>query len=93
MSLANPSPEVQTVAVKVAANAERVGIGAAALSGTSQLFNLTPDQWAIVGVIGGLVLGLVGLVAKLALDWYFQSQHLKIERHRAGMSTRPGGLS
>ncbi len=93
MSFAHPSPEAEMLAVKVASNAERVGLGGAAISGVSQFFGLTPDQWAVVGVIGGLAIGFFGMVAKLALDWYFQNQHLKIERHKAGMPTRPGGLA
>lgn len=90
------TPELTTVAMKTAVLAERTGIGIATTAGATKLLGLTPDQWAIVGVIAGIVIGGIGLVAKLWMDWYFRSQHLKLAEKRtralAGGESVPGGL-
>ena len=81
------------IAAKAAVVAKRAGITLAAGSGAGQLLGWTPDQWAIIGVICGVVIGFVGMVANVAMDYHFRSQHLKLARERArALETPPGGL-
>lgn len=37
--------------------------------GTAIVFGLTPGEWQVVGIVGGLVIGFVGLVFKVYFDW------------------------
>lgn len=32
-------------------------------------FGLTPGEWQVVGIVGGLLIGALGLVAKTYFDW------------------------
>lgn len=50
-------------------------------SGAAMLFGLTPSQWSIVGVIGGLVVGFVGLLVNI----YFQHKRLQIAMRAGSM--------
>jgi len=89
------APDAATVAMKAAVVAERGGITVAAVSGAGQILGMTPDQWAVVGVIAGIVIGFVGMAAKVLMDWHFRSQHLKLAEKRARAlvgETEPGGL-
>lgn len=38
-------------------------------SGTAMFFGLTPSEWSIVGVIGGLLIGAAGLGVKTYFEW------------------------
>ena len=87
------APGTVAIAAKAAVVAERAGITLAAGSGAGQMLGWTPDQWAIIGVICGICIGFVGMVAKVAMDWHFRSQHLKLAQKRAkALETTPGGL-
>lgn len=50
-------------------------------SGTAVIFGLTPSEWSVVGVIGGLVVAVAGLVVQV----WFKNQHLKLAQSRAGL--------
>lgn len=51
--------------------------------GTAIYFGLTPGEWQVIGIIGGLVVGFVSLLIQAALSWWFKSQHLALAReHR-----------
>ncbi len=89
------APDAATVAMNAAVVAERSGITVAAVSGAGQILGMTPDQWAVVGVIAGIVIGAAGMIAKTWMDWHFRSQHLKLAEKRARAlvgETSPGGL-
>lgn len=89
------APDAATVAMKAAVVAERSGITVAAVSGAGQILGMTPDQWAVVGVIAGIVIGAAGMVAKTWMDWHFRIQHLKLAQKRAKAlvaESEPGGL-
>lgn len=43
-------------------------------SGTAMIFGLTPGEWQVLGVIGGLIVAVVGLVVNV----YFKHQHLRL---------------
>lgn len=58
---------------KLSKVAEVGGAGVAVVSGTELILGLTPGQWSVVGVIGGLVIGLIGLCFNI----YFQAKRAK----------------
>jgi hypothetical protein len=74
----------EALAIKAAALLQNGGGAVAAGSAAARYMGLTPDQWTIAGIIGGLVVAVLGLVLRTALDWYFRSQHLKLARERVG---------
>lgn len=37
--------------------------------GTAFLFGLSSSQWQVVGVVGGLVIGAIGLLANVYFGW------------------------
>lgn len=45
------------------------GSGAALASGAAKFLGLSPDEWSIVGVVGGLVIGAIGLGIKTYFEW------------------------
>jgi hypothetical protein len=47
-------------------------------SGTMMYFGLTPGEWQIVGVLGGLLIGVLGLV----VNAYFQWKRLELDQGR-----------
>lgn len=51
-------------------------------SGAAVVFGLTPSEWSVIGVIGGLVVAVAGLVVQVM----FKQAHLKLARERAGFS-------
>lgn len=53
-------------------------------SATALYFGLTANEFAAVG---GLIVAVIGLVAKLGIDIYYKHQHLKIARQRARADT------
>ena len=67
------SEQVAQVAEKVAPYATFGG------GGSALVFGLSPSEWSVLGVIGGLVIGIAGWVTQV----YFKRQHLKIARQRA----------
>lgn len=56
------------------------GAGGAVVSGAADtLLGMSPGEWSIVGVIGGLVIALLGF----AVNVYFKHQHLVIAMKNA----------
>lgn len=45
------------------------GGGTALASGAAKFMGMTPDEWSIVGVVGGLVIGAIGLAVKTYFEW------------------------
>lgn len=45
-------------------------------SGVAVYFGFTPDQWQVIGVIGGLAVAVAGLLVNV----WFKAQHLKLAR-------------
>lgn len=54
-------------------------------SGVAMYFGLTPSDWSVVGIIGGLLVGVAGVVVKAAIDWHFKAAHLKLAQDRAAV--------
>jgi hypothetical protein len=48
-------------------------------SGAAVVFGLTPSEWSVVGVIGGLVVAVAGLIVQV----WFKNKHLQLARERA----------
>jgi hypothetical protein len=48
-------------------------------SASSIMFGLTPGEWQILGVFGGLLLGLGGFLINVWFKW----QHLKVAKDAA----------
>lgn len=38
-------------------------------SGTAIMFGLTPGEWQVLGIIGGVLVGVAGLVVNVAFKW------------------------
>lgn len=68
---------VQTIAEKTAAVATYAG------SGTAFAFGLSSSEWQAIGVFGGLVIAVIGLLAKVLIDIHFKNEHLKLAQSRA----------
>lgn len=58
-----------------------------ALKGTSYgiavgvtYMGLTPEQWSVVGIVSGIAIGFLTLIASQAVNIYFKHQHLKLAR-------------
>jgi allophanate hydrolase subunit 1 len=47
-------------------------------SGTAMYFGLSPGEWQVVGVLGGLVFAAAGFVTNL----YFKHQHFLLAKKR-----------
>jgi hypothetical protein len=47
-------------------------------SGTAMYFGLTPGEWQVIGVIGGLAVALVGAFANVIVNVYFKQKHLEL---------------
>lgn len=62
------------MSIEKAANAA-IGSG----SGAAVIFGLTPSEWSVVGVIGGLLIALAGLFVQV----WFQNKRLQIVRGMA----------
>jgi hypothetical protein len=50
---------------KVSATATQAGAGVALASGVELVFGLTPGEWSVLGVIGGLLIGVAGYLTNL----------------------------
>jgi hypothetical protein len=50
-------------------------------SGTAVVFGLTPSEWSVIGVIGGLMVAVAGLIVQV----WFKNAHLQLARERAGI--------
>jgi hypothetical protein len=70
----------ESLVTRAASAAEVVGASTAISSGA--MLGLTHDQWYVVGIVGGLTIGAIGLIARSATDWYFRTQHLKLAQAR-----------
>lgn len=49
-------------------------------SGVAVYFGFTPDQWQVIGVIGGLAIAALGFVVNV----WFKHQHLKLAKQQMG---------
>jgi hypothetical protein len=56
------------------------GAATAGGAGAALYFGMTPDEWSVIGIITGIAIGVLGLIANVGLTWYFKAQHLKIAR-------------
>lgn len=45
-------------------------------SGAAVVFGLTPSEWQVIGIIGGLVTAVAGFL----LSWWYKHQHLKVAK-------------
>lgn len=58
---------------KVSSTAANGGAGVAVVSGGVQgvelILGMTPSQWSVTGVIGGLLIGVVGLMVNAYFQW------------------------
>ena len=63
------------IAEKVSSAATQAG------AGTAVVFGLTPTEWSVIGVIGGLVIALAGL----AFNAYFGWRRLKLDERKRGL--------
>lgn len=63
----------QSLPEKVATAAQYVGGGGAAI------FGLTPSEWSVIGVIGGLLIAALGYITST----WFKAQHLKLAQEAA----------
>lgn len=68
---------------KVSAVAAYGGSGTAVVSGAAEYLGLTPGEWQIVGIIGGLVIGVLGLIVNAGINAFFNWQRLKLDRQKA----------
>lgn len=64
---------------KISATAALGGSGTAVISGAPQYFGLSPGEWQIVGVIGGLLIALAGFLVNAYIGW----RRLQIDIERA----------
>jgi hypothetical protein len=65
-----PHEAASAAAIKVANLATYGGSGAAVV------FGLTPSEWQVIGIIGGLLTAVGGFL----LSWWYKHQHLKIAK-------------
>lgn len=82
------APDTVAVAGKVASAATYVGSGTAFVSGAAKVFGFTQAEWAVIGVIGGLLVAVGGFV----VNWIYRHKHYRLAVKRAGMESRPGDL-
>jgi hypothetical protein len=77
-----PQEATEAAITKVALTVQNAGAAVAVGSGTANAFNqvlgLTPSQWTVVGIIGGLVVGAIGMLANVAINAWFKHQQLKL---------------
>lgn len=67
------APIVKTVGPAIANAAQYVG------GTTALVFGLTADEWSVVGIIGGLLLGVLGFV----VNWIYRARHYELAQRRA----------
>jgi F0F1-type ATP synthase assembly protein I len=54
-----------------------VAVVSGAVKGIELVFGLTPNEWSVVGVLGGLAIWVAGLVVNVYFQW-------KRSRHEVG---------
>lgn len=69
----NISEQAGEVLAKVGTGAQYVG------GGSAFVFGLTPSEWSVIGVLGGLFIGALGYIT----NTYFKAQHLKLAKAKA----------
>lgn len=71
---------------KAANTAIASGTTTAVVTGAAvKYFGMTPTEWSVVGVIGGLVVAILGLCVRTLVDIYYRERHLKLEQKKAGI--------
>ena len=48
-------------------------------AGVALVFGLTPSEWSVIGVIGGLIVAVAGFMVNVYFGW----RRLKIDRAKA----------
>lgn len=76
------APEAVASGAKVATAATYAGSTVSIVSGAAKVFGLTQAEWAVIGVVGGLVVGVAGL----AIQWCYRHKHFKLAERRSGFS-------
>lgn len=54
---------------KVSNAAMNGGAGVAVVSGAELIFGLTPGEWSVIGVVGGLLIGAAGFLVNTYFLW------------------------
>lgn len=80
----------QSAADQAANTAIYGGAVTAMTSGGTLWLGLTSTQWSALGVIAGIVVAVVGLAVRTAVDIYFRNQHLKLAQSRAAVLAQMG---
>jgi hypothetical protein len=62
-----------THAAETAAKLATYGGGGSAL-----VFGLTPSEWSVIGVIGGILIGIAGLIVTA----YYKREHFRLAERR-----------
>ena len=57
---------------------ETLSITTYGVAGATVYFGMTIEQWGVIGVVSGIVIGLLNLSATI----WFKRQHLKIARRK-----------
>ena len=68
---------------RVSAAAAYAGSGTAAVSAAAGYLGLTPAEWQVVGIVGGLAIGLLGLIVNAGINAYFAWRRLRLEELKA----------
>jgi hypothetical protein len=75
--------ETATFASKAASAAQYGGPAITIGSATKQYFGYSLDEWSLIGIFVGIVVGVVGLISSQAMNFYFKHQHLQIARQKS----------
>jgi hypothetical protein len=74
---------VAPVALKVASATQNGGAVLAVGSGVKTYFGYSADEWTVIAMIVGVAATILGFICTQAMNWYFGTQRLKIEREKA----------
>lgn len=74
-----------TFAAKAASAAQWGGPTIAIGSATKQYFGFSLDEWSLIGIFVGILVGVIGLISSQLMNWHFKMMHLKIaqQAHKA----------
>lgn len=62
-----------------------MSVGGGASVAVTEYLGLSIMQWQVVGILSGVVIGVVGLLLKTAIDVFFRWQELKLKRAQLAM--------
>lgn len=83
MSIAETAEAAQRTASAVMYGGALTSTGSGASVGAALYFGLPMEAWQVAGIVGGLVIGALGLVANMTITVYFKRQHLLLARAKA----------